>query len=103
MLCHDGALYALSDDVYPHSDPVGMSKALAGAPTIYKKVGLRSGWGPGKTELILPPKFDPETFLSHLEVSGGGLFHIVTSFTSCLGYQDTRSMTLSSSSQLLST
>jgi hypothetical protein len=43
LLGHDGALYAYSDDVYLISDPIGMAKALATAPTIYMIAGLRIG------------------------------------------------------------
>jgi len=41
LLGLDDALYAYSDDVYLLSDSIGMAKALAAAPTIDKKVGLR--------------------------------------------------------------
>ncbi len=56
LLVLDGALYAYSDDVYIVYDSANMSIVLAAALAIYKKVGLRIGWGPGKTELILPPR-----------------------------------------------
>ena len=49
LLGPDGALYAYSDDVYLLADPINMYVALFAAPSIYKKVGLRIGWGPGKT------------------------------------------------------
>jgi hypothetical protein len=55
LLGLDGELYAFSDDVYLLSDPNNMSMALAAAPALYKKVGLRIGGGPSKTEFILPP------------------------------------------------
>jgi hypothetical protein len=79
----DGALHAYSDDGYLLADPVHMAIALDAAPSIYKKVGLRIGWGPCKTEMILPPDVDSDSFLSLV----GPDCHpfIVTGFTSCLG------------------
>ena len=43
LLGPDGALYAYFDDVYLIAQPANMAVALSGAPTIYKKVGLRIG------------------------------------------------------------
>ncbi len=63
LLGPNGALYAYSDDVYLVSDPVNMSSALIAAHAIYKRIGLRIGWGPGKTELVLPSDYDPQAFL----------------------------------------
>ena len=62
-----------------------MAEALASAPSNYKKVGFRIGLGLGKTELILSPECDPNTFLSRLEAVGGGLPHVVNGFSLCLG------------------
>jgi hypothetical protein len=78
-------MYAYSVDVYLVSDPTTMSVALAVAPEIYRKVGLRKGWGPGKTELIFPPHCDPEAFLQQLDVQAEGLPLIVPGFNDCLG------------------
>jgi len=85
LLGPEGALYAYSDDVYSLYDVVGMTRALATAPAIYKKVGLRIGWGPRKTELILPSGCEPDAFLSQLEAYGAGLPHVVPGFSCCLG------------------
>ena len=63
LLGPDGALYAYLDDVYLLADHVHMAIALIAAPSIYKRVGLRIGWGPGKTELILPSDVDSDSFL----------------------------------------
>ncbi len=60
-------MYAYSDDVYLVSDPDNMFATLVAAPSIYRKVGLRIGWGPGKTELILPSHCDPNAFLQPLD------------------------------------
>ena len=62
MLGANGALYLYSDDVYLVCDLVSMDHALSAALVIYVKVGLRIGLGPGKTELILPPLRDPNTY-----------------------------------------
>jgi len=85
LLGPDGALYSYSEDLYLISDPIGMAKALAASPTICTKPGLRIGWGPGKTELKPTSGCDPGIFMPHLEAIGGGLTHLVSSFTSCLG------------------
>ena len=77
LICPDGALYAYSDDVYLVSDPVNMSISLAVVPAIYKRVGLRIGWGSCKTELILPPRCESYAFLQQLNAYREGLPHIV--------------------------
>jgi hypothetical protein len=53
LLDHNGAMYAYSDDGCFVSDPDNTYVALVGAPSIYRKVGLRIGWGLSKTELVL--------------------------------------------------
>jgi len=85
LLGIDGALYAYSDDVYLVSDPVNMPIALGDAPAISKRVGLRIGWVPCKTQLILPPRCDSDAFLQQLDAYGEGLPHIVPGFSACLG------------------
>ena len=85
MLVPDVALYAYSDDIYLISDQVSMARALAAAPQIHGEVGLKIGWGPGKTELILSSDCDPGAFLALVETVGGGLPYVVAGFSSCLG------------------
>jgi hypothetical protein len=89
LLGPDGALYAYSDDIYLLSDQARMSATMAtvltASPTIYRKVGLRFGWRPRKMELILPAYYDPESFFTCMETSGGCLTHVVPGFSSCLG------------------
>ena len=80
----DGVIYAYSDEVNLLSDPARMRTTLATTPAIYMKVGLRIGWGLGKTGLILPANSDPTTFLPHLDTGGGCLPHVVPGFLSCL-------------------
>ena len=63
LLGPDGGMYAYSDDVYLVAAPVNISIALADAPAIYKRLGLRIGWVSSKTELILLPRCDPNVFL----------------------------------------
>jgi len=60
-----------------------MAIALSPAFAIYKTVGLRIGWGPGKTEIILPPHIDGRTFLSLLPEAR--ILSVVTGFAACLG------------------
>ena len=60
-LNQDGMLVAFSDDVYLHGPPVNVAAVVYAAPSLYKKVGLRIGWGLAKSELALPPNVDPET------------------------------------------
>ena len=57
----EGMLVAFSDYVYLHGPPMNVSTSISAAPALYKKVGLRIGWGPAKSELALPPNVDPET------------------------------------------
>jgi hypothetical protein len=84
LLGLDGTLYAYSDDVYLVSDPDNMSAAFVAAPSIYRKIGLRIGWGPSKTEL-LPSHCDPEACLHRLDENTKGLSRIITDFIVCLG------------------
>jgi hypothetical protein len=81
LLGPGGALYAYSDDIYLLPDPTNMSIALAVAPPLYKKVGLRIGGGPDKPKLILLPGCIHVTFLLRLHIFEEGLPHIVTSFS----------------------
>jgi len=50
----EGVLYTYCDDFYLLALAEHMATALHEAPEIFGKVGLRIGYGPGKTELILP-------------------------------------------------
>jgi hypothetical protein len=84
ILGPDGALFAYSDDVYLVSDSTNMSIALAVVPVIYKKVGLRIGLGPGKTEIIFPPGCDQENLLRQLD-RREELPKIISDFIGCLG------------------
>ncbi len=59
----EGALYSYSDDAYILVEPNHSIVTLLASPTLYNKVGLRLGWGPGKTELVLPFGFDTKAFI----------------------------------------
>ncbi len=54
-------LVAYLDDVYLHGPPVTAATTISAAPALYRKVGLRIGWGPAKSKLALPPEVDQET------------------------------------------
>ena len=60
-LCQEGMLVAFSDDVYLHGLLLNVAAAISAVPSLYKKVGLRIGWGPAKSELASPPNVDPNT------------------------------------------
>ena len=78
MLGPGGALYDYSNDVYLLTEHEYMSYALADAPTIYNRAGLRNARGPRKTKLILPlVGCDPFTFLLPLALSSHGAPHLV--------------------------
>ena len=51
---NEGALYTYCDDSYLLAPAEHMATVLRKAPEIFGKVGLRIGYGPGKTEPILP-------------------------------------------------
>ncbi len=58
----EGVLYTYSDDSYILAPKEDMAVVLEKAPAIFGKVGLRLGYGPGKTELILPKDCPREEF-----------------------------------------
>jgi len=81
----DGMLVAYSDDVYLHGPPVCDAVAITATPALYKKVGLRIGWGPAKSELALPPCVDLETLVPPRDEEDKILPHIVQGLAACLG------------------
>ncbi len=78
-------LVAFSDDVYLHGPPMHVSEKISAAPALYKKVGLRIGWGPAKSEIALPPDVDPETLPLPRGDDGRILPHLVHGLEACLG------------------
>jgi hypothetical protein len=62
-----------------------MAVVFQEAPGILRKVGLRLGYGPGKTELILPQGCPREEFPFPLDDPGVPAPQVVAGFKSCLG------------------
>jgi hypothetical protein len=58
----EGVVYAYCDDSYILAPVEQMAQVLHQAPGIFGKVGLRIGYGPRKTELILPKDCSREDF-----------------------------------------
>ena len=81
----EGVLYTYCDDSYLLAPPEQMATVFRTAPTIFGKVGLRIGYGPGKTELILPKGTTANEFPYPLEDPETPAPHIVPGFKSCLG------------------
>ena len=88
----EGMLVAFSDAVYLHGPPVNVATSISAAPALYKKVGLRIGWEPVKSELALPPNIDPETLLLPRGNYGRILPHLVHGLEACLGIPRHRQM-----------
>ncbi len=75
----EGVLYTYYDEVEQ------MAIALHHAPGIFKKVGLGLGYGPGKTELMLPGGCAREDFPFPLDDPDTAAPQVVEGFKSCLG------------------
>ena len=76
-------LTAYADDVYCAGPPERVAAALLLAEPLYSRVGLSVGWGPGKTELYLPPSVPGIPLPLHPDGSLKPL--LVRGFASCLG------------------
>ena len=85
-------LLAYSDDVYLHVPPVNVAATILAAPSLYTKVGLRIGWGPAKSKLVLPPDVDPDTLTLPRGKDGSILPHLVQGLEACLGIPRHRHM-----------
>jgi hypothetical protein len=81
----EGMLVAYSDDWYLHGPPVNVAATINAAPPLYRKVALRIGWRPAKSELVLPPDVDPETLQLPRGDDGRILPHLVEGLEACLG------------------
>ena len=81
----EGALYTYCDDSYLLAPAEQMATTLREAPGIFAKVGLRIGYGPGKTKLILPRGCSREAFPLTLDDPQVPAPHVVAGFKSCLG------------------
>jgi hypothetical protein len=62
-----------------------VAAAITAAAALSKKVGLRAGWGPAKSELALPPGVDAETLSLPRGEDGRILPHLVVGLEACLG------------------
>ncbi len=62
-----------------------VATAITAAPPLYKKVGLRIGWGPAKSELALPPDIDLTSLCLPPGEDGAILPHLVHGLEECLG------------------
>ncbi len=85
-------LVAYSDDCYLHGPPRYVAETITAAPPLYKKVGLRIGWGPAKSELVLSCGIDPETLPLPRSADGRILPHLVDGLEACLGLPRHRHM-----------
>ena len=71
-----GMMVAYSDDYYLHGPPVKVAATTINAgPPLSKKVELRIGWGPAKSELVLPLDVDPETMQLPRGDNGRASYH----------------------------
>jgi hypothetical protein len=65
---------------------------MSASPPLYTTVGLRIGWGPAKSELVLPPGVDPDTLELPRSNDGNILLHVVEGLEACLGIPRHRRM-----------
>ena len=92
-LGQEGMLVAFLDDVYLHGPPVmNVAAAVSAAPSLYKNVGLRIGWGHAKSEMALPLNVDPDTLPFPRNDDGRVLPHLVQGLEACLGIPRHRQM-----------
>ena len=73
-----GTLYAYCGDAYLIAVHDTMAEVLAQAPAIYGRIGLKLGYGPIKTEIILPRGYDREDFPYPLDDPSVPAPHVVT-------------------------
>jgi len=85
ILGPEGFLFSFADDVYMGGLPVYVAQALTEAVDLYRMVGLTLGWGPKKTELVLPIDCDPSSLPLPCDISGRPLPEVVSGFKACLG------------------
>ena len=88
----EGMLVTYLDDCYLHGPKMKVVATIGAAPPLYKKVGLRIGWRPAKSELALPPNVDPETLQLPRGDNGRILSHLVEGLEACLGIPRHRKM-----------
>jgi hypothetical protein len=81
----DGMLNAFSDDVYLHGPPATAAAMISAALALYKKIGLRIGWGRAKFKLALPPDVHPEILPLPRGSDGRIMSHLVHGLETCMG------------------
>ena len=92
-LSPEGMLVAYSNDCYLHGPLAKVAATIINAaPPLYKKVGLRIGWEPEKSVLVLPPNVDPETLQLPRGDDGRIIPHVVEGLEACLGIPRHRNM-----------
>ena len=80
----EGVMYTYCDDSYILAPAEQMATTLQQAPGIFAKVGLRLGYGPGKTELIFPKGCSRQDFPFPLDNPDVAAPQVVAGFKSCL-------------------
>jgi hypothetical protein len=80
-----GFLFSFADDVYMDGVCTSVARALNQASSLYAMIGLQLGWGPKKTEIVLPPSCDSNELLLPRDTDGRPLLDVVQGFNACLG------------------
>jgi hypothetical protein len=81
----EGVLYTYRDESYILAPMENMAEVVHQAPGIFGKVGLRIGYGPRKTEIVLPQSCPREVFPYPLDNPQVPAPHVVDGFRTCLG------------------
>ena len=81
----EGFLFSYADDIYIGGQPPNVASALTASIDLYRMIGLTLGWGPKKTELILPIDCNPDDLHLPRDTSGRPLPDVVSGFRACLG------------------
>ncbi len=81
----EGFMFSYADNVYMGGLPANVARALTNAIDLYRMIGLTLGWGPKKTELILPDDCDSTNLPLPRDVFVRSLPEVVSGFKACLG------------------
>jgi len=81
----EGVLYTYCGESYLLAPVEKMAQVLHQAPNIFEKLSLRLGYGPGKTELILPHGCPKSSFPFPLNDPQVAAHQVVACFKACLG------------------
>jgi hypothetical protein len=85
VLGEEGTLFNYCDDSYLLAEPNKMAEVLEQALRIFGRVGLCIGFGPRKSELILPKYYDMKRFPYPHDSPGTHAPCVVRGFVACLG------------------